>query len=407
MVLGVSLALLAFRAQAEVAAPSILGTSPEQLASDIQRGREWHEGFKSARSQGDVYTRNQIIGQVGEKWAITYAKDQRWEPLWAEVDKTRPQGVDQIWKKPDGTIVAVEVKGGNSTLLKGYKGSQFNQGTIEYSILQARDTILSPTASAQQKLANQQLLEAIKSGKAESAVIRVPHENAVASAVGIEKTHHVSAKSAKMAGKVLDGIEATAAKVAPKAAQATSTAGKLAGTGGKVLVGVGVVGGAAQAYQGVSQIQAGHYVQGATSLVGGSANAGSSGLALAGKIGASTALGGVAAVVDGGVDIYQAVQDGDVCKGTIGSVKATAGAVMLYSAAAGQPEIAIPAAVVYGGIVVGELVVDNKEALSRGVGRGADAVAEVVGNWIPENAYDYRIISAGASYYSSVRGLFR
>lgn len=169
----------------------------------------------------------------------------------------------------------------------------------------------------------------------------------------------------KLPSELPHWVDARGPLITEKTLASTKTISAIPLLAGRVVAGVGILAGGAQAADGIQDIQNDHIGIGGAKLTGGAANATSSVAWLAGRSSLSGVAGGVGAVVDGGIQIYQGVQEDDSFKVTIGSVKATAGICMAAGTATGQPEIVLPAAIVYGGAVVTDIAHENAAELAE------------------------------------------
>ena len=123
-------------------------------------------------------------------------------------------------------------------------------------------------------------------------------------------------------------------------------------TGGKVIAGIGTAGGSVQAMIGVSQLARGDLVEGVKNTGAGGLAAAAGAVELAAPLSvakkAVPLLAGASGVVEGVVDIVQAVKTEDVEKGVVGGFKAVGGAMLGASPFLAATGIGAPAAVVIG-----------------------------------------------------------
>jgi hypothetical protein len=162
----------------------------------------------------------------------------------------------------------------------------------------------------------------------------------------------------------------TGAKANVEAGGTAREAGKL-GKAGKVLTGVGVIGSVVQFHEGVQELREGKMVEGGGNLAGGAANGTSAIAALAGRAALSGSTMAIGAGIDGGIDLYKGIKEKNGEKTVVGSIKSGAAVAMGVGVAAAQPEVVVPAAIVYGGAVVGDLAYANRERLRHGLNSAA------------------------------------
>jgi len=148
------------------------------------------------------------------------------------------------------------------------------------------------------------------------------------------------------------------------------------GKAGKALVGVGLVASGVQAYEGVQELKHGQTGKGSLNLAGSTANATSAIAGLAGRRLLSGATGAVGAGVDGAIDIYSGIKNNDSEKLSVGGVKSAAAIAMGVGAATGQPEVVVPAAIVYGGAVVTDVAYENREVIGDTVYAASETAKE-------------------------------
>ncbi len=149
---------------------------------------------------------------------------------------------------------------------------------------------------------------------------------------------------------------------------------------GKVLTVVALVASPIQAYDGVKEIQQGESVKGTLNLAGSAANATSAVAGLAGRGLLSGGAGAVGAGVYGAIDIYTGVKNKDAEKISVGGVKSAAAIAMGVGTATGQPEVVIPAAIVYGGAVATDVVYENREAIGETLYVASESAKESAAN---------------------------
>jgi hypothetical protein len=170
---------------------------------------------------------------------------------------------------------------------------------------------------------------------------------------------------------------------------------------GKVLGPLGAIGGAVSTYQaGKDLLQAQTTeqavdagVRGVGALAGTTSGVAATGAAFsplssarALKLGRVAGVaGGVAALADGGLDIYQGYRDGDKGQMGRGGLKAIAGGMMIGGSMTGAAPVAVAGAVLYGGVVLYE----NREVIGKVAAEVGGAVvdgAKVVGGAVADSA---------------------
>ncbi len=152
------------------------------------RQQEWRKAT--------IQERIELAEQLGEEGARKYAARQNWKTLMDGRHKSIPQGLDQVYRGPDGKIFVVEAKGGSSPLGKAY--GHF-QGTSEWAVEAAKRTLDSRSASVAEKKAAEAVLRAAAEGKLEIRVVRTRHSwgEPVGTFVKPYKTNKEAAKAAE------------------------------------------------------------------------------------------------------------------------------------------------------------------------------------------------------------------
>jgi hypothetical protein len=185
------------------------------------RQREW---LKSTISE-----RVRLAERLGEEGARAFAKKKGYAPLLMKADKVLVQGLDQVWRAKDGTIVVLEAKGGTSAIGRGY-GCQ--QGTPEWAVQAAKRVAASPKASAAEKQAARLVLEAARDGRLTVQVVRTRHVLGEPVAAVLESTLKAGQSEGKAAAAMLEETV-----VATKAARAVARMGTSAEATGKAVAG--------------------------------------------------------------------------------------------------------------------------------------------------------------------------
>jgi hypothetical protein len=156
--------------------------------------------------------------------------------------KTVRQGFDQVYRAPDGSVVVVEAKGGCSPLCRGYGAEQ---GTAEWAVKAARETLCNKQASAVEQSTARSVLAAAEQGNLTVEVIRTRHVLGEPVAAIRESSATVSAAEAELAKGILRGGESLAPPVSDGAATAmggTGVAAKGAAAGSKLATAARVAG---------------------------------------------------------------------------------------------------------------------------------------------------------------------
>ncbi|MBX3180331.1 MAG: hypothetical protein KF886_23520 [Candidatus Hydrogenedentes bacterium] len=137
---------------------------PADLSTLTSHQHAWHEASSE--------TRKLMAEALGEAGAAQWAKGQGYEPVLDHTQKQFRQGVDQVYRTPDGKIVCLEAKGGTSTLGQR-KG--LTQGTPEFAVESAADMLKSPRTTVEEKRVAALVLQAAKEGALETVVIHTEH----------------------------------------------------------------------------------------------------------------------------------------------------------------------------------------------------------------------------------------
>ena len=98
------------------------------------------------KAKKNLFNRNKIIEEIGEQGMQAHAEQMRWKNILKPSQKNINQGFDAVYR--DGKkIIVVEAKGGSSRLGVGYG---YKQGTKEWALAVAENTIKNPRASAKE-----------------------------------------------------------------------------------------------------------------------------------------------------------------------------------------------------------------------------------------------------------------
>lgn len=155
--------------------------------------REWLKATPEERIR--------ISERIGETGAARWAEEQGLQRL--PVNKTIPQGVDLIYRAPDGTIYVIEAKGGTSPLGRGYGHIQ---GTPEWAVEAIKRMLRDPNIDPATKEACEAVLKAAKEGRLKVVVVRTPHVLGKPGAPIVEQIFDVSDEAARKAKEALDAI---------------------------------------------------------------------------------------------------------------------------------------------------------------------------------------------------------
>jgi hypothetical protein len=391
----------AFFSQKETGDTSRLGNTISADARQVvtvEQAERWKQNFASFQAAFSQSAKNKAVEIIADDWAMWFADQHGWTRVLTGQDKRRPQGLDQVWIKPDGKNVVIEVKGNTSKTITAY-GER--QGTPEWAVKSARATLVSPTASTLEKVASRSFLENASRGNAECYLIRVRQSGGIATGLEIEKNYPITRDAIKLAKQSLAETAGTATASSLANQQTRTVTVSAEGSTGKKLAptrifakvpckGLGAVGAIAsivQLHDGVQELKAGKPVEGSANLVGGAANATSAIAGLAGRVVLSGGAGAVGAGIDGAVDVYHGIKNGDVEKTAIGSIKSAAAITMGAGVATVQPEIVVGGAIVYGGAVVTDVVYQDSGAIC---GAGNKVIGKAQ-NWIDGSVEDWEV----------------
>ena len=128
------------------------------------------EQYVKLAGLGDINGKARLIEQIGDEGARQYAERVGYESI-LEGRPGRGMGFDQVYR--DGTrIKVVEAKGGSGPL-KTYRGHE--QGTIEYTKEVAEWALRSPSTSAEERKAAEEVLKAASEKRLDVEVVRTEH----------------------------------------------------------------------------------------------------------------------------------------------------------------------------------------------------------------------------------------
>jgi len=172
--------LVRFGEQAGKIATGRLKARTEGLALELADRRQQY--LKLAQA-GDINGKARLIEDIGDEGARKYAAYVGYDPI-LESRPGRGMGFDHVYR--DGSrIKVVEAKGGSSPL-KPYRGHD-EQGTIEYTRKVAEWALKSPSSSAQEKKAAEEVLKAAQEGRLEVEVVRTEHVQGKPESTRVEK----------------------------------------------------------------------------------------------------------------------------------------------------------------------------------------------------------------------------
>lgn len=162
------------------------------------------DSFTDIWNQMSRHRQNTWVEQLGEAGGRAYAESQGWSPLFLHSDGGIPQGFDQVYITENGSIVAIEVKGGVSRLQTPASG--YMQGTIEYTLDAAVRLLRSPSANLRQIQAAREVLRSGVRGELQSVVVRTPHVNGQPTSVRIERVYSSNRQTRQMAQGLIDDL---------------------------------------------------------------------------------------------------------------------------------------------------------------------------------------------------------
>lgn len=191
--------------------------------------------------------RIRISEKLGEDGARNLAKAKGYEPIFEGVGRTLLQGPDASYRGPDTRKIVVESKGGASEIGVGYG---FRQDSTEWAVESSKRVARSPTASAAEKAAALELLNAAAEAKLEVHVVRTKHVLGEPTSTIVESVITTSDDAVRLAQSALKELKGAGAGTAGDAGLggaaglktvAKATDGiKATRTASKALVGVGV-----------------------------------------------------------------------------------------------------------------------------------------------------------------------
>jgi hypothetical protein len=153
--------------------------------------------------KAQVPERQRIAERIGEEGARKWALQNQLEPLLDHNQFKYRRGPDQIYRSPNGDIVAVEAKAKRSALKSGYG---FAQGTPEHAVESATRMLASSRTTSAEKQAALEILEAAKKGRLTTVVVRTSHVLGEAKPPIMEKSLPTSKHAVDLASDALRGL---------------------------------------------------------------------------------------------------------------------------------------------------------------------------------------------------------
>lgn len=135
---------------------------------DLQNQRA---AYKNLLKTHDISGKARLIEKIGDQGARVYAQQLGYKPLY-QGSPGQGRGFDQVYRQGKHIIV-IEAKGGGSRLGNYYQGLQ--QGTADYTLKVAHNTLHSRTASPAAKRAARAVIQAYKTKRLVIKVARTKH----------------------------------------------------------------------------------------------------------------------------------------------------------------------------------------------------------------------------------------
>jgi hypothetical protein len=205
----------------EVAAQSTAGTAVAPTA----RQQAWLRATPEQRLK--------LAEELGEAGARMMAKKQGWQPLVDGLNKSIPQGPDQVYRTVDGMIHVVEAKGGSGQLSHAYGHPQ---ATPEWAVKSAERVLRSAKSSPAERDAARAIIESASKGKLRVHVIRTSHVLGEPSRAVVEQTLACTDDAARLAKAAMGGSTRQGATVAGQAAAKTGDTASGAATAARNAV---------------------------------------------------------------------------------------------------------------------------------------------------------------------------
>lgn len=225
---------------AQVAASEVatqVVSPPVRMEPGTFRQQQWSKASPDQRIR--------LAESLGDEGARAFARSKGWKVVFDGTNRAIPQGLDQVYRAADGTIHAIEAKGGSSQLGHAYGHPQ---GSSEWAVESAKRVMRSLGASAGEKDAADTVLKAAAQGKLSVHVVRTSHVLGEPRAAVLIQSVRSSEGAGRAAQSAIDDIARASTKVVDDAARvgATGTTAttslKIVGKGA-VVVGVLVDGG--------------------------------------------------------------------------------------------------------------------------------------------------------------------
>lgn len=256
--------------------------------------------------------RVRIAEEIGEEGARAFAKSKGWTAISDGTKKGIAQGVDQVYRDPDGFVHAVEAKGGTSQP-KRFHGHM--QGSPEHAVEASKNVLKNPNASATQKAGAKAVIEAAAKGTLRTHVIQTSHVLGEPAAAVLKQTAKTTPAAQALAKAALKGGKSAAAvggRAASKVIKVAGPVGAVVDAGFRVNDGMEIE---KQFQEGLisEQEREVEHAANAAGMVGGwggalaGAKLGGIGGGAAGSCvapGPGTVIGGTAGAVAGGVAGY-------------------------------------------------------------------------------------------------------
>ena len=159
-----------------------------------------------------------LAESLGEDGARALAKKNRYEVIYDGLDRTLPQGPDQVYRAADGRIIVYEAKGGSSSLGRAYG---YEQGTPEWAVESAKRVLESAKAGTAEKTAASEILTAAAERRLTVEVVRTKHRLGEPFAAVVEQSLNTTDDAARLAKAALDSIVRAVATALDDAARAS------------------------------------------------------------------------------------------------------------------------------------------------------------------------------------------
>jgi len=212
VVLSVLVLFGAWNAEA-LQAQAVLDEAPASCFSE-EETRVYRDRYAECGKTQDYNGKRLISEELGEEGAERLCREKGWEPLLRKCDKAQnhPQGVDQVWRSPDGKLQVIEAKGiakGDSFRLPENRFGH-KEGTPEWVIDTLDDTLRSNAASETEKRVARQVLEAAQKGEMNIHVICTKHVYGKPEMPGWVSMKPCTEEATRMAGRVMDRLAGSA-----------------------------------------------------------------------------------------------------------------------------------------------------------------------------------------------------